>query len=92
MSERFNANNNDTRYSEKLDLSDATPEVRERVRELEKQVGKLTKENDALKAAKAMAAEKAQKEALMSKIIEQSKTLGKWLLTDSTSSLTMLKE
>lgn len=82
LSERFNANNNDTRYSEKLDLTDATPEVRERVRELEKQVGKLTKENDALKAAKAMAAEKAQKEALMSKIIEQSKTLGKWLLTD----------
>lgn len=82
LSERFNVNNNDTRYSEKLDLSDATPEVRERVRELEKQVGKLTKENDALKAAKAIAAEKAQKEALMSKIIEQSKTLGKWLLTD----------
>lgn len=75
-------NNEDIRQSEKLDLSDASPEVRERVRELEKQVGKLTKENDALKAAKAMAAEKAQKEALMSKIIEQSKTLGKWLLTD----------
>ena len=82
LSERFNANNNDIRYSEKLDLTNASPEVRERVKELEKQVGKLTKENDALKAAKTMAAEKAQKEALTGKIIEQSKTLGKWLLTD----------
>lgn len=82
LSERFNANDNDIRYSEKLDLTNASPEVRERVKELEKQVGKLTKENDALKAAKAMAAEKAQKEALANKITEQSKTLSKWLLTD----------
>ena len=82
LSERFNANSNDIRNSEKLDLTNASPEVKERVKELEKQVGKLTKENDALKAAKAMAAEKAQKEALTSKIIEQSKTLSKWLLTD----------
>ena len=69
--------NEDMRKSTKM-----SPEERKRLRELERDVDRLTKENNALKEKRQTELERAQRKAIVDKITEQSKTLAKWLLTN----------
>lgn len=70
----------DFRKSEKMSYDELSDEAKNRIRELEEEVGRLSDENAALRAEKNMEKVKAEKKIMVDKITEQAKILSRWLL------------
>lgn len=74
--------NEDIRKSEKMSYDELSEPAKERIRELEEEVGRLSDENAALRAEKNMEKINAEKKIMVDRITEQAKVLSRWLLTN----------